>query len=356
MDSPRRRARHAGVRPGARVTFTERLVRELLESMANDYGEENWDAELLGPSSSGREANASKRARGVGRFSALYDSLGDEASKEVLVELLAYRLLGHTKVKLPPSTPSYWEERARIAALAERDAVTVPFRDWELHRHPLRELGYPLQVYSIPPAIQATFAREQYAYRRVEPAIRAEAGDYVIDGGGCWGDTALYFANEVGPEGKVFSFEFAGDNLPVLQRNLALNPDVAGRIAVVEQALWDSSGVRLAYSARGPATTVGGGPEGVAAVSLDDFVRQADLERVDFVKLDVEGAEAAALRGGEETLRRFRPKLAVAVYHRAQDMIEIASYLKTLDLKYELFLDHFTITGQETVLFAHPRS
>ena len=48
-------------------------------------------------------------------------------------------------------------------------------------------------------------------------------GDYVIDAGGCYGDTALYFANEVGAKGKVFTYEFIPSNLTFLDKNISLN-------------------------------------------------------------------------------------------------------------------------------------
>jgi hypothetical protein len=46
--------------------------------------------------------------------------------------------------------------------------------------------------------------------------------------------------------------------------------------------------------------------------------------------------------------------LAISVYHKDDDFISIPNYLRNLDLGYEFFLDHFTIYGEETVLFASP--
>jgi len=90
----------------------------------------------------------------------------------------------------------------------------------------------------------------------------------------------------------------------------------------------------------------------VQTISVDDFVKQRALKRVDFVKMDVEGAELKVLKGAEKTIRRFRPKLAIALYHRIDDFITIPRYVKSLALDYEFHLDHFTIHEEETVLFA----
>jgi hypothetical protein len=58
------------------------------------------------------------------------------------------------------------------------------------------------------------------------------------------------------------------------------------------------------------------------------------------------------LKGAEHTIRRFRPNLAIALYHGDNDFIDIPNYLESLKLEYELFLDHFTIHREETILFA----
>ncbi len=92
----------------------------------------------------------------------------------------------------------------------------------------------------------------------------------------------------------------------------------------------------------------------VLSKSIDDFVAEQALQRVDFIKMDIEGAELKALQGAEQTLKAFRPKLAIALYHRADDFVDIPSYLESLNLNYEFFLDHFTIHLEETVLFASP--
>jgi hypothetical protein len=73
---------------------------------------------------------------------------------------------------------------------------------------------------------------------------------------------------------------------------------------------------------------------------------------MDFIKMDIEGAELAALKGAEHTLRCFKPELAICVYHRLEDFFDVTDYLASLQLGYRFFLRHFTIHIDETVLFA----
>jgi hypothetical protein len=76
------------------------------------------------------------------------------------------------------------------------------------------------------------------------------------------------------------------------------------------------------------------------------------LDRIDFIKMDIEGGELPALKGAERVLRSFKPKLAISVYHNLRDFWEIPQWLNDLKLGYEFYLRHFTIHHEETVLFA----
>jgi FkbM family methyltransferase len=186
--------------------------------------------------------------------------------------------------------------------------------------------------------------------------VGAEPGDVVLDVGGCWGDTALYFASLVGPAGKVYTFEFDPESLDILRANLALNPELAGRIEVVEKALWERSGETLEFLQAGRNTTLlpdhaerRGLP--VPTITLDDFVEEAALERVDLVKMDVEGAEPSVLRGGRGALKRLTPKLAIAAYHSDDDLITLREAIESLDAGYRFYLKTSSPVEEETVLF-----
>lgn len=235
--------------------------------------------------------------------------------------------------------------------------------DFNLPLLDLRSLGYELELFIPAPGVNLTFLQKQYELHRGGNALcKAQAGDVVIDAGGCWGDTALYFAHEAGPNGKVVSFEFIPSNLEVMNKNLNLNPHLAGRITVVPQPLWSTPGNVLYYVDRGPASNVS--PEKIASqgiangtcttATIDETVASLGLDKCDFIKMDIEGAEFSALKGAEKTIRRFRPKLAICLYHGVDDFRSIPRYLDSLDLGYRFFLDHASIHLEETVLFCIP--
>lgn len=57
----------------------------------------------------------------------------------------------------------------------------------------------------------------------------------------------------------------------------------------------------------------------VKVITLDQFVKERDIKKVDFIKADIEGAERDMLRGATEILRRFKPKLSICTYHLPDD-------------------------------------
>jgi len=85
--------------------------------------------------------------------------------------------------------------------------------------------------------------------------------------------------------------------------------------------------------------------------AIDDVPECLDAT---FIKMDVEGAELDALKGAKETIRRNRPKLAICIYHRNRDFIEIPKWIHTLVPEYKLYVRHHAFSVNETVLYAIP--
>ena len=96
-------------------------------------------------------------------------------------------------------------------------------------------------------------------------------------------------------------------------------------VDVIESALWDRAGEQVPFREQGPGTVIDPSGEGRAATdTIDDMIERRVVQRVDFIELDIEGVrELNALRGAEATLRRFRPRLAIAADHRADNLATI---------------------------------
>ena len=73
-----------------------------------------------------------------------------------------------------------------------------------------------------------------------------------------------------------------------------------------------------------------------------------------FIKMDVEGSEKEALAGARDTILRNKPKLAICLYHRNRDFIEIPNWIHKLVPEYKLYVRHHSFSVNETVLYAIP--
>jgi len=73
------------------------------------------------------------------------------------------------------------------------------------------------------------------------------------------------------------------------------------------------------------------------------------------IKLDIEGAEMAALKGAERTIDSFKPKLAICIYHKFNDLWEIPDYLMKKYPFYNYFIRHHSMADASTVLYAVAR-
>ena len=276
-----------------------------------------------------------------------YQLLDDRQSRELFLKLVVFRILGHQRVRLPRNTADYWRSRRSVTDYVEkRNAIAnVPILK-SLDLYVIE--GIRLYAHSL--TILNTLLLEQYRCSRA--AIGVGAGDVVIDAGGCWADTALYFARRAA---QVFCFECAPQNLAIAQKNLAMNPHLSPKVELIQKALWSSRGGTLSFDDNGPASrTVKDEPAGlhVNTESIDGFVSSRDMERLDFIKMDIEGAELEALQGAEGSIRRFRPQLAISIYHSPDHLVSIPTWLHRLSLGYRFYLEHFTIHREETVLFA----
>ncbi|MBX3192224.1 MAG: FkbM family methyltransferase [Labilithrix sp.] len=147
----------------------------------------------------------------------------------------------------------------------------------------------------------------------------ASAGDTVLDVGANVGECALNFSRRVGPTGRVLAFEPGPSVRAKLERNVSLN-GFATNIDIMALGLGDAPAT-LQLCEPSPHNRGGnrilerpvGEHVAIRVVRLDDFVAEHGLERVDLVKIDVEGFEVRALRGARQTLERFRPTLFVEV-------------------------------------------
>ena len=168
-----------------------------------------------------------------------------------------------------------------------------------------------------------------------------------VDGGAFRGETSRLFTEFAGQRyEKIYAFE------PGLDFEETGPAKFIPRLEWHRQALWDKDET-LTITGTGEGAEVrpyeGSGPC-IPGVTLDSVL---DGRRASFIKLDVEGSELRALRGAEHTIRTHRPRIAVSVYHRKEDIVTIAQYLRSLIPDYGLRLRHYHTNYFETILYCN---
>jgi FkbM family methyltransferase len=160
-----------------------------------------------------------------------------------------------------------------------------------------------------------------YGYTDGAFDVSVKQGDVVIDAGAWIGDFSAYAA---GKGAQAYAFEPVRETFDLLHKTAALNKGGAGEIIPVQKGLSDKEGeIAISINAgnSGANTIVhkGNTTETIGITTLDKFVAANNVERVDFIKADIEGAERDMLRGAANVLRQFAPKLAICTYHLPDD-------------------------------------
>lgn len=97
-------------------------------------------------------------------------------------------------------------------------------------------------------------------------------------------------------------------------------------------------------------TLYGTGTQSIEVNTIDALVK----ERVDFIKLDIEGAEQDAIDGAKETIEKYKPILAICIYHRAEDWYKIPQKVLALESGYRVYLRHYMEGIFESVMYFIP--
>jgi FkbM family methyltransferase len=178
-------------------------------------------------------------------------------------------------------------------------------------------------LFVLPSGWEAHYTRGEYEPEMSEALSRlVSPGDTCVDAGAHYGYFTLLLARLCGPDGRVYSFEAQADNARILQENVRAN-DLLSRVTAEGAAVAAREGTAELHSvasgrspewtlserfARRPARSGGSSRvERVRAVRLDEYL--AGEQRVDLIKMDIEGAEAEVVPALSEFLERRRPTL-----------------------------------------------
>jgi len=141
-----------------------------------------------------------------------------------------------------------------------------------------------------------------------------EKNQVILDVGAFLGAFSIYLSKKFSGI-EIIAFEPSKKNYNQLLRNIALNN--SENIKVIKKGLWNSVSDQLISAEGANATIISRDTlsESINTTDLDSELKRLKIKKVDFIKMDIEGAEIEALRGMRNTLNKMSPKLAIATYH-----------------------------------------
>lgn len=281
-----------------------------------------------------------------------FQLLKTDRSKTRFLSLLAFRLAGHHSMRVDTS---FDRSPEAIAAYLAREgggpSALGTAGSFGALRH--FDFDYEGTRYIVDcHGLEYYLFRRQYFFDEGGVRVQVEPHDHVVDGGACLGDASLVFAKAAGSEGAVYAFDPVQDHIDVIRHNAAQNTDCTLRPMPFGLSDSDVEGPTVRTGVHAPAFRISHAP--VPLRSLDSLVSRGVIPKVDFIKLDVEGSELAALKGAMTTIRTHKPKLAISLYHKPNDLFEIPLFIQEQFPFYEMYLGHYTIHNEETVLYCRP--
>jgi FkbM family methyltransferase len=210
---------------------------------------------------------------------------------------------------------------------------TAGFQLWET---PLGRYWIPKGSESALPVLAAQQAVEIYT----DDSASVRSGDVVLD---CGAHVGLFTRQALRRgAGLVVAIEPSPRNLECLKRNLRKEID-SGRVIIYAGGVWDKRDRLTLFSydyntaadsfiIRTDAVT---NTYQASLIAVDELVMDLNLARVDFVKMDIRGATAQALRGARRTLTRWKPRMAIATEQEPDNPEETIAFISELRLGYQ---------------------
>ena len=171
-----------------------------------------------------------------------------------------------------------------------------------------------------------------------------------VDAGAYDGDTAEAFHYFNGKCKKIYAFEIDEENAEKAKsrlKNVSEAEVYALGVSDIKRLVkFNKTGITNAHLNQNNAEGVE-----INVISIDDQVKDA----ITYLKMDVEGSEADAIKGAAKQIAKNSPYLGIAIYHKADDVWKIAEQIKEINCNYMLYMRHYTDVTYESVLYAIPK-
>ena len=194
---------------------------------------------------------------------------------------------------------------------------------------------------------------EEYFPAKLMPVVKK--GDVVADVGvSSYYPELEKYSVMAGTKGKVLAFEASPVEYEKIKQDLAKRTDLKN-VELINYGLWNYD-TTLKLSVDETASSLifqwTDNLMDCKLVTLDNYMKSHKIKKLDYIKMDIEGAESQALAGAEKTIKKHRPNMAICVYHHPVHLYELMLYIDSLNAGYDFYFQHHSAYGVETVLYA----
>jgi len=196
----------------------------------------------------------------------------------------------------------------------------------------------------------------QYFDEEIVPRHQSGKQEIFIDGGCLNGATSGDFMSWChGEYEKIIAFEPDSRSAEFCKKRIR-SADKEN-IQLIEKGLW-SSDTKLFFKeldvpgASRVDTNANAENQNVTSISVTSIDNVLNGKPATFIKMDIEGSELEALKGAEETIKKYHPVLAISAYHKPEDIVELPAYIRSIDPEYKFYLRSYHLEFTEIVLYA----
>jgi FkbM family methyltransferase len=171
-----------------------------------------------------------------------------------------------------------------------------------------------------------------------------------LDCGAYDGDTSLEFFNLTKKRfGHVYCFEPGKEAFKRLVEMIH-ESTIKDKVTALPYGVFSSKG-EVSFSESGTSSRITESDINVITIQTE-LIDNLNFKDISFIKMDIEGSELEALKGATQTILKYKPKLAICIYHKPEDFLEIPLYIMSLGLDYKYYIRQHFMGQTETVFYA----
>lgn len=282
--------------------------------------------------------------------------LEDDYSKLQYDLYLVLKVVGHNKFFFPRT---YFDDFLIVQNVSNTE-IDLPkeysgfkLKEFDIKINNINACQKKINIITYNEFINISNKWRQYFIQKSNLNMLPSKGNQVIDCGSCIGDTSVIFAAFVGNTGRVHLFDPVPLHNKYCKIQAGINPDLSNVFKINQVAVGEK-----VQSLRGEYKDVKMiAPGGVSInnydiTTIDEYTEKNKINKIDLIKMDIEGAECDALRGASKVIRKDSPKLSIAGYHKMDDIWEIPNLIKRLNSKYKIYFEHHLPIFWESCFYA----